>query len=80
MYQCYHRHSSYSNIIVPDSTVSNEDYAKRAIELGHGIISGVEHSHQGRYIEDFVHKYLPDARVKTVGDYQQIDRIVIIET
>ncbi len=35
---------------------------------------------QGRYIEEFVHKYLPKAKVQTVGDYQQIDRIVIIET
>lgn len=35
---------------------------------------------QGRHIEDFVHKYLPKAKVRTEGDYQQIDRIVIIET
>ena len=35
---------------------------------------------QGRYIEDFVHKYLPEAKVETLGDYRQIDRIVVIET
>ena len=35
---------------------------------------------QGRYIEDFVHKYLPKAKVETLGDYRQIDRIVVIET
>jgi release factor glutamine methyltransferase len=34
---------------------------------------------QGRYIEEFVHKYLPKANVKVLGDYQQIDRIAIIE-
>jgi len=35
---------------------------------------------QGRYIEDFVHKYLPKVKVETLGDYRQIDRIVVIET
>lgn len=29
----------------------NEDYARRASELGHGIISSCEHGWQGRYIE-----------------------------
>lgn len=32
---------------------SNEDYAKRAVELGHGIISTAEHGWQGRYIEGY---------------------------
>lgn len=31
-YQNYHRHSHYSNIILADSVVTNEDYAKRAVE------------------------------------------------
>lgn len=44
--QNYHRHSSYSNIYVADSPVVNEDYAKRAVELGHKIISSVEHGWQ----------------------------------
>jgi DNA polymerase III alpha subunit len=58
-YQNYHRHSYFSNIITPDSTVSNEDYAKRAVELGHGILSGVEHGWAGRYVEgyDLAEKY-----------------------
>ncbi len=34
---------------------------------------------QGRYIEEFVHKYLPKAKVRVEGDYQQIDRIMVIE-
>lgn len=38
-------------MLVPDSTVSNEDYANRAAELGHGIISTMEHGNQGFYIE-----------------------------
>jgi DNA polymerase III alpha subunit len=53
IYQNYHRHGMYTNIRVPDSVVRNEDYAKRAIELGHGIISTMEHGHQGRYIEGY---------------------------
>ena len=40
-------------MLVPDSTVSNEDYAKRAVELGHGIISTMEHGNQGCYIEGY---------------------------
>ena len=51
MYSNYHRHSYYSNIITPDSTVSNEDYALRAVELGQKLLSGVEHGWTGRSIE-----------------------------
>lgn len=51
--QNYHRHSSYSNIYTPDSAVMNEDYAKRAVELGHKIISSVEHGWQGYYYQTF---------------------------
>ena len=40
-------------MLVPDSTASNEDYAKRAVELGHGIISTMEHGNQGCYIEGY---------------------------
>lgn len=50
-YQNYHKHSYYTNIRVPDSVVSYEDYAKRAVELGQKILSSVEHGWQGRYIE-----------------------------
>ena len=51
--QNYHRHSSYSNIFTPDSSVLNEEYAKRAVEIGHKIISSVEHGFQGYYYETF---------------------------
>lgn len=50
-YQNYHRHSYYTNVRISDSVVSNRDYAKRAVELGHGILSSCEHSFQGRYQE-----------------------------
>lgn len=53
MYSNYHRHTYYSNIVVPDVVVSNEDYAIRAQELGHKLLSGVEHGWAGHYIEPF---------------------------
>ncbi len=53
IFQNGHRHSMLTNIRVPDSPASNEDYAKRAVELGHGIISTMEHGYQGRYIEGY---------------------------
>ena len=51
--QNYHRHSYYSNIATPDSSVANEEYAKRAVELGHKIISSVEHGWQGYYFQTY---------------------------
>ena len=51
--QNYHRHTSFSNIYVADSAALNEDYAKRAVELGHKIISSVEHGWQGYYYQCF---------------------------
>lgn len=47
--QNLHRHSSYSNVLITDSAASNEDYAKRAVELGHKVLSSVEHGWQGPY-------------------------------
>lgn len=47
----YHRHSHFTNVRISDSAVTNEAYAKRAKELGHGIISSAEHGWQGRYKE-----------------------------
>lgn len=43
----------YTNTRIADSVVTNEAYAKRAAELGHGIISTMEHGWQGRYIEGY---------------------------
>lgn len=53
IFQNQHRHSTYTNPRVSDSVVYNEDYAKRAAELGHGIITTMEHGYQGRYIEGY---------------------------
>ena len=50
-YVNYHKHSYFSNVITSDSPVSPEDYAIQAKELGHNILSSVEHGYQGRYVE-----------------------------
>lgn len=49
----YHRHTSYSNIYIADSAATNEDYAKRAVELGHKVLSSLEHGWQGYYFETY---------------------------
>ena len=51
--QNYHRHTSYSNIYIADSAAVNEDYAKRAVELGHKVYSSVEHGWAGYYFEAY---------------------------
>jgi DNA polymerase III alpha subunit len=54
LYQNYHRHSNYSIVVAGgDSVVKNIEYADRAVQLGHGIISGVEHGFQGRHVEGY---------------------------
>ena len=45
-YENYHKHSYYSNVFTPDSTVSLRDYSQRAIENGQQILSTVEHGWQ----------------------------------
>lgn len=51
--QNWHRHSSFSNLYTPDSAALNEEYAKRAIEIGHKTISSVEHGWQGYYFQTY---------------------------
>lgn len=52
-YVNYHKHTHYSNIITPDSAVTPFDYAKRVVELGQTVLSGLEHGYQGNYIETY---------------------------
>ncbi len=53
IYQNYHKHDVWSNPVTPDSVESVENYCKRAIELGSGIISSVAHGWQGYYIDHY---------------------------
>ncbi|MFQ3543674.1 PHP domain-containing protein [Halobacillus rhizosphaerae] len=58
-YENWHKHSKYSNIMTPDSVISIEDIAKRAVELGHKTLSTVEHGYAGNVFEyyDIAEKY-----------------------
>lgn len=50
-YNNYHRHSHRSNIFSPDTHIKNEDYAKRAVELGHDTLFSTEHGYGGDIFE-----------------------------
>lgn len=58
-YENWHKHTKYSNIMTPDSIISIEDIAKRAVELGHKTLSTVEHGYAGNVFEyyDIAKKY-----------------------
>lgn len=47
IYQNYHKHSAFTNVRISDSATKLEEYAKRAVELGHGILCSCEHGWQG---------------------------------
>lgn len=47
--QNYHKHSWFTNSLVADCPTSYEAYVKRAKELGHKVISSVEHGFQSNY-------------------------------
>lgn len=51
VYNNYHKHDSYTNVRISDSAVSLREYAQRAKELGHGILSSVQHGWQGNQFE-----------------------------
>lgn len=58
-YNNYHKHTHYSNVHTPDSIAKVEDYAKRAIELGHTSLATTEHGYAGNIFEyyDVAKKY-----------------------
>lgn len=58
-YENLHKHTKYSNIMTPDSIISIEDIAKRAIELGHKTLCTTEHGYAGNVFEyyDVAKKY-----------------------
>ncbi len=59
VYENGHKHSHYSNIMTPDSIITPEDLAKRAVELGQKTLSTVEHGYAGNVFEyyDVAEKY-----------------------
>ncbi|MFQ9059668.1 MAG: hypothetical protein ACLR5P_14120 [[Eubacterium] siraeum] len=72
--QNYHKHTSFSNVLVTDCTVSYEEYVNRAIELGQNVISSVEHGYQGNY-------YIPYELVQKHNDslYKELEQGEITE-
>lgn len=58
-YENIHKHTHRSNISTPDSVITAEDIAKRAVELGHTTLSTVEHGFAGDVFEyyDVAEKY-----------------------
>lgn len=78
--QNYHKHCSESNIFTPDSAATYDDYAKRAVELGHKVLSTVEHGWQGRYhlayeiAQKYDLKLIFGAEAYWVKDNQEKDR------
>lgn len=50
-YNNYHKHTHYSNVSTPDSIAKVEDYAKRAVELGHTTLVTTEHGFAGNIFE-----------------------------
>lgn len=79
IYQNYHKHSFYTNVIFIDSCTYPEEYAKRAEELGHTLLSSCEHGYGGRAIEyyELANKYnlkfLYSAEVYFVYDREEKD-------
>ena len=50
-YVNYHKHSDYSNIKSLDCITKMTHYCERAKELGHTVLSTVEHGYQGNVFE-----------------------------
>lgn len=50
--QCYHRHTSHSNLFTPfkDSAMQFDNYAKRDVELGSEVFCVTEHGWQSNFI------------------------------
>lgn len=64
----YHRHSMYSNVRVNDVVVKNEDYVKRALELGHTTVFSTEHGNSGNIFE--LYDLCEEAGLKAVHGYE----------
>lgn len=49
----YHKHSDFSNLTLADSICTNEQYAQRAVELGHKVLSSCEHGNAGVFLNTY---------------------------
>ncbi|MGL5458946.1 MAG: PHP domain-containing protein [Cetobacterium sp.] len=69
----YHRHSYSSNVSTIDCTVSNEDYAKRTIELGHEWISSCEHGGVVNFVDAYMTAQKHKLKYIHVGEYYFVE-------
>ena len=80
IFQNYHCHKEYTNVRISDSAATLKEYAARARELGHGILSSCEHGWQGNYYQtvklarEFGLKPLICAEAYWVKDREEKDR------
>ena len=72
--QNYHKHTCYSNIYNADSTATYEDYIHRCKELGHKVISSVEHGWQSNYYVPFTLVKENNDKYKQLYDEHKIDK------
>lgn len=80
IFQNYHCHKEYTNVRISDSAATLKEYAARARDLGHGILSSCEHGWQGNYYQtvklakEFGLKPLICAEAYWVKDREEKDR------
>lgn len=67
--QNYHKHTFFSNVLVTDCTASPSDYVKRALELGHQVISTVEHGFQSNYYDYY--DLVTDHNAEVQGQFER---------
>lgn len=76
MYENYHSHTMYSNVITPDSVTKPIEYIKRAYELGHRCYFSGEHGYQGSLLN-----ILDDLEMfnKDIPKEKQVKMVVSVE-
>lgn len=75
----YHRHSYSSNVSTIDCTVSNEDYAKRSIELGHKWLSSCEHGGVVNWVDAYMTAQKHKLKYIHVGEYYFVENRDVVE-
>lgn len=79
-FENYHIHNHESNIFYLDSPVSIEDYANRAKELGHQILSTCNHGFQGNFLNTWLVAQKHNLKfVFAVEAYWVKDRLALVD-
>lgn len=78
-YFCYHKHTYSSNVATIDCTVSNEDYAKKSIELGHEWLSSCEHSGMPNWVDAYMTAKKNKLKYIHVGEFYFVPNRIVEE-